>query len=84
MVIHINTSGLNCNVVQLQPESSEKLEYYMMTEPSLMFVIASSTNTLAQQLLNDVTSDRKNKLSMPLVIIEETLMTATSEVKSVA
>lgn len=66
----IRAAGVNCHRIQLHTQAVEDLFKYITGQSSLMFLVASPNDTAARLLVEDVIPNRRSRLPVPVVLID--------------
>lgn len=67
----IHAADVICHRIQLYAQAIEDLFKYIAEHSCLMFVVASPDDTAARQLVEDVIPNRRSRISVPLVLIDD-------------
>ena len=67
----IRAADLDCHRIQLGMNPGDDIVDYIRSQPSLIFLVASSDDDVAKVLIVDVIPRRGRRVPVPLVLIED-------------
>jgi len=67
----INDAGVYSQQIQISGNAFEGIIDYVVKQPSLIFIIATPTDTVAMQLTEEISSRGNNRIHVPFVLIND-------------
>ena len=71
METRFNNAGIRCRWIQIDADTVNATIDYIVKHPSVMYLIASTENDVARELVENVLPANRRRLGIPVVLIEE-------------